>query len=671
MASSIECDQPLTTPPTEAVILPTNKASANKDISGEEATPEVKIVSVVPAESVEPVREIKNADDTNKVALDLPFQSPKPATELSPDDTSVEEGEISDDMSDSMAGMRSDSPENEGKQGDFDRITKSGIEPEQEAAMPIVEESVLEMSVLGGRHYLVELSPMTASFPTTNGVPAATNSSETATNKTMTGHSRETAKIQKSITMMNEDDVLNYDAEVDDETPKPSQPTRSVPPHMRPEFQPEVPHQYGLLNSRHSMPVSETSNFNDTSRGPRYPPYEPRRDYVDREQLARISAQLMKTKNELDSERKKNAHLRSTVQMEERQKLEGACSSMLANLLHDQVEALTLKAQVEAKARDLDFREKKIEQYEVYLSEGQKQVKYELEKQGVRPMSTIQLEHVRREVELNVMRSIADVEGKIYIKAESLRLREASQQMREQQYRATIRESVEKELRQKDSLTSEKANEMAEIDYNDGYVAGKEAGRKEAIDKARKLGFLEGYGACHRAQVSLSNFCQGRIPFDSPELAFVHDLSHPHNLFTIGAQIGELEAKGEGSKNGETKVEMKKPVTNGRMYDSVEEKRQTMQKEVIREQKKTEEPIRKMPPPRPTFASELRGASPMHNGHFILANKAASCVFPPTPKTNGFSGGYDIRAPAPAGRESGRRVVRYEGSEYENLIDFD
>ena len=35
-----------------------------------------------------------------------------------------------------------------------------------------------------------------------------------------------------------------------------------------------------------------------------------------------------------------------------------------------------------------------------------------------------------------------------------------------------------------------------------------------------------------------------------------------------------------------------------------------------------------MPPPRLTFAAELRGPRPMHNGHFILANNAAATSSP-------------------------------------------
>jgi hypothetical protein len=255
----------------------------------------------------------------------------------------------------------------------------------------------------------------------------------------------------------------------------------------------------------------------------------------------------MKTKHELDTERNKNLRLRKTIEAEQQQKVEAASAIMLTNLLREQAEALTLKAKVEARERELDLREQKVLQLEVYLSEGQKQLWFALEANGDRPMSAVQMEHARREAELNVQKTFADVNGKLNIKIESLRLREAAQKMREQQYKAMVRESLKAEFVE-NSLTSDKADEIAQIEYNNGFGTGKEARRNEALKQSHQRGFLEGYGACHRTQVTLSKVRQGLIAHDSPELDFLYDANHPHNLWNIGELVGRLERENKASQ---------------------------------------------------------------------------------------------------------------------------
>ncbi|KAG9196002.1 hypothetical protein G6011_01123 [Alternaria panax] len=460
---------------------------------------------------------------------------------------------------------------------------------------------------------------------------------------------------------------------------KTSKPVHSLPPHMRPDFQSPPSHHVGLQYSRHMMPPNEVARFNEGLRPSRFQNtlYQPRSDHMDREQFARISAQLMKTKHELDSERNKNRRLRTTIEAEQQQKIEAASSSMLTNLLRDQAESLTLKAKVEARERELDLREQKISQHEVYLSEGQKQLWFSLEKNGVRPMSAVDMQHAQRDAELNAQKAIADVSGKLNIKMEVLRLREAAQQMREQQYKAMIRDSLKEEL--ESPLTDNKAEEIDEIEYNNGLGAGKEVGCKEAFEKSHKIGFLEGYGACHRAQSSLFNMRAGRIPYDSPELNFLFDPSHPHNLHNIGMQIGELEAeteetkkehgnKSEGEKshgNGnivghqeqkriaDTRSHEEVPHLNGRVYGNTNGTMVHKREELVSRQVTPPSTISsiliptRIPPARLTFAAELRGPSATHNGHIILANSAAS----------------------PVGKETERPITKYEES-VANLIDF-
>ncbi|KAL1793666.1 hypothetical protein ACET3X_008648 [Alternaria dauci] len=427
---------------------------------------------------------------------------------------------------------------------------------------------------------------------------------------------------------------IKPDIDMTIESSKPFKPAHSLPPHMRPDFQSPLSRHFGVHDSRPMVPPNEVTRFNEGPRAPRshYTSYQPRGDHVDREQFARISAQLMKTKHELDVEREKNRRLRTTIEAEQQQKVEAASSSMLSNLLREQAEALTLKAKVEARERELDTREQKISQHEMYLSEGQKQLWYSLEKQGVRPMSAVDMQRARQEAELNAQKTMADVNGKLNIKFEGLRLREAAQQMREQQYKAIIHDSLKSEL--ENSLTDEKAEEIAELEYNNGYGAGKEIGRKEGHEKSRQRGFLEGYGACHRAQVTLSKFRQGLIDRNSPELDFLYDASHPHNLWNIGELVGRLQHEDdvERMKNVEKKevTTEKKSIINARADNVADETRNVDGKvngytngTMVH---KREEPFSRMPPARPTFAAELRGPSATHNGQIILANSAASPV---------------------------------------------
>jgi len=427
------------------------------------------------------------------------------------------------------------------------------------------------------------------------------------------------------------------------------------------------------------MSPIDANRFNDAPRAPRshFNSHGSRGgDHGDREQIVRMNAQVMKLKNELDAERNKGVRLRKSIEAEQQQKVEAASSVMLTNLLRDQATTLTLKSKVEARERDLDEREQKITQFEVYLSEGQKQLMYALEENGDRPMSAVQMEHARREAELSAQRAMADINGKLNIKIEALRIREAAQQMREQNWKAIVREQLEAEFAD-NSITHEKADEVAEEAYNDGFGAGKEAGRKEALKESHQRGFLEGYGACHRTQVALSKMRQGLIARDDPELDFLYDACHPHNLWNIGEMVGRLQ---RDDKIAQTKEHVKKetPIEKKTLAPVQEDNNPEETSRMNRNfdgrmnghtsghtngpnsghpngingntnsamiHKREELPF-KMPPPRPTFAAELRGPSLTHNGHIVLANNVAS----------------------PVAKETSRPIIKYE-DEGVNLID--
>ena len=324
------------------------------------------------------------------------------------------------------------------------------------------------------------------------------------------------------------------------------------------------------------MPPSELTRFNEASRGPRfnYPAYEPRRDTIDREQYARISAQLMKAKNELDDERAKGLRMRKTIEEEHQQKFDAASSAMLTSLIREQADAITAKARFEAKERELNFREQKIQQLEVFLSEGQKHLVCALEKNGDQPMNAIQTEHIRREATVTAKKSLADLEAKLATQIEQLSLRAQAQNTREQCYKTLVRESVLAELNAS-TISEDKAKEIAELGYKNGFAAGKEAGRKEMTEQNNQRGFLEGYRVSRNTQILLSKMRKGVISRDSPELDFLYDADHPYNPCTMGERLGQMEHKRVDKEAPKLIVKcedtvVKKSVMNGRANGTIE-----------------------------------------------------------------------------------------------------
>jgi LmbE family N-acetylglucosaminyl deacetylase len=419
------------------------------------------------------------------------------------------------------------------------------------------------------------------------------------------------------------------------------------------------------------MAVPTSPRYFESFRAPRnhtQNQYHNNRSDAGSNEAARLSAQLMKTRNELEAERKKNANMRVSVGDEQQKNMDAALGVMTTDLLHKQSKLLSRQEKVDAKERDLQYREARIEQLEIYLSEGQKQAyraaKVEYHKNEDDPtMVDINREFDRRQAELKVQKTMADLEGKFTNRLQGLQLREQAQRMREAQYKALVRENIEVELREKSSPDIEaKLSEVAELEYNNGFGAGKEAGARHAEAEARERGFLEGYGACHRTQVTLSKARQGLIAHDSAELNFLFDPAHPHNLYNMGAKLGYMEEKDT----------LKAPT---KIVQSVKGREPMVQVRV-------EEPVRRYvvlyssshsvylylyraPPPRPTFASELRGPQTMHNGQYVLANNSSTTAVVKASQTNGGNGGGRVGS----GVYEGRHIRQYDDVEEEEEED--
>lgn len=334
-------------------------------------------------------------------------------------------------------------------------------------------------------------------------------------------------------------------------------PSRSVPPHMRPAFKAPNAHS-GALEGRvgyFDPPQRSYANARQlhwpapVPRAPRsyFPPvgHQPSRPPLDFDELQRTKAQLIKARSDLDVERKVNAEMRKTVGAEKQASIGAAMANMLSDLLQKQADALTAKAKTQEKERDLQYREQRITQLETYLSNGQKQLKWQLEQRGIRAMSEVDEAHLRREVELKMKHQLSDIEGKIGIQVERLRHQEAAQKIREQQYKALIRDALENESREQlahDMQAKTGDAKFAEEAYERGLSDGKKSGVTKGSEAELKQEFLQGYAACYRTLTALHNVRNGKIAVDSPEVASLFDPTHPENPHNVGLDIGRMEA---------------------------------------------------------------------------------------------------------------------------------
>lgn len=234
---------------------------------------------------------------------------------------------------------------------------------------------------------------------------------------------------------------------------------------------------------------------------------------------------------------------RADTQDEKRNELDAGLSDLLSHLLHQHSSVLALEAKLEQKQRDVEFREKKIHQLEVFLAEGQKQLYFQLDRDGVRHMTDVEVERVQRAAELGAKKQIADVEGEIRAQVERLRMRESAQSLREKQYRAVVGASMEREMRV--ALVHELEARIATREFERGFAAGREDGGQaggESGVASREKAFLEGYAACRRVQVALTRLRSGQLAVNSPELEFLHNVDHAENLVERGVQLGRMEA---------------------------------------------------------------------------------------------------------------------------------
>lgn len=398
--------------------------------------------------------------------------------------------------------------------------------------------------------------------------PAATTATET----------KDDGTIEKDVLSASVEPEAGHDIAAV-EAPKPA---RSVPPHLRPSIQ----------SSATAQP-----RYADIPRAPRsHHANNSFRGFDGREEVARLSAQMMKVRNELDAERKKSTNMRSSIEEEVQKSTDASLARLTTELFQKQVKTLAQQGKLEAKERELLFRQAQIEQTEIFLSEGQKQLYRQASidngddvEESTLSMAEVNREYERRQAELVAQKNLSEREGQLSMRDKALQLREAAQMMREQQYKALIRSTVEAERRE-DVIPNmdAKLDEVADLEYNRGFGAGKAAGRAAADKGTHEQSFVEGYSAARRAELALNKLKMGSIARDSPELDFLYNASHPYNMFAMGARVGSMDLGKQTSMTNMTQTQgERKPVEVETSIQAQVEKRP------VQEQKKAEEAVRR------------------------------------------------------------------------------
>ncbi|KAF2128698.1 hypothetical protein P153DRAFT_386811 [Dothidotthia symphoricarpi CBS 119687] len=703
MSSSTENDGIVAEPVANANLVFVN------DVTTTEADIDVEYKSeaAIPAEESDQVPEFEATPIGEGVELESPSKLTAPHVG---DDTSLEDGEIGEVVHESIV-IREDKPiarESELSEVKDGEITKPLTTVHPDSEKEDIEHLAIEQTEDLTQHQDVVNLPMdptidedqtcvqdsertdtTDSYPT-SAIPDDTTavdhqSAEVHTEINGDGGVASTEQSKSNAEANTPDCTVDDDEDTAVETPVHSESTRTMPPHLRPGFNASALHHAGPLGSKHPALPAENLRPFEPPRAPRFmQPYQANRADADREELARMSARLMKGRSELEIERRKNADLRKTIETEKQGEMDAALSMMLADLLHKQSEVIAAKAKVQQKERDLHFREQKIEQLEVFLSEGQKQLHYQLDKDGVRHMTDVEVERIQREAELAVKKRIADIEGKIADQINRLRMQESAQTLREQQYKAIIRTSLESEVREK--VAPEIETQISQREYERGFAAGSTASPKvhetpvnerTMTAQDREISFLEGYAACHRTQLALSRMRNGRIPLDSPELDFLRDVDHPENLINRGMQLGRMEMQSARHSEQLTPILAQSVQSTQQQRQADEPVRRSLPphlRAAVQQQSvplarpanpptQHQPPIRSAPPfpPPRTFASELRGPQTLCNGHVVLANRAASDPTPiPTPAAGPSIGRQGMGSAQGQGVYTGRRVLQYE-----------
>lgn len=290
-----------------------------------------------------------------------------------------------------------------------------------------------------------------------------------------------------------------------------------------------------------------------------------KRDF-DRDSFGRLEATLRKTRQELDKERCEKKTMLRDIEERALQKTENAFGDLISELFRKRMDLVERSTDLEKKDLDLQRREELVKQLEVFLSVGQKEFNDARNREGCPEMAQIDLDYAQEQGVLNALFRFRRAQMDLDAKEEALNVRQSTLDLYTQQYKIQARDALEAEIRASlESTMQERIAGIAEAEYNHGFEAGKndggdtlrkaeyergfEAGKEagsgngrgEAEEGAHRAGVMEGYHACRQTMDRLQKLRAGKLTYDSPELEFLTDGTHPENLFNRGLELGKWE----------------------------------------------------------------------------------------------------------------------------------
>ncbi|KAF2715362.1 hypothetical protein K504DRAFT_487064 [Pleomassaria siparia CBS 279.74] len=328
--------------------------------------------------------------------------------------------------------------------------------------------------------------------------------------------------------------------------PKPND-VSSIPAHLRPP--PTAPRSFGLRSSEFATPapapdVPKTPE-NYRASYDRYPSHRPLNTYNHMrggEDLARAQAQNMHLQKEVDTMRHQNETMRKNIQQEIEKDTDEVLGPMMIKVFHEKVALEKQRAKLRQKELDLHHRNIQVEQNELFLTIGHRQLFFEFEERERQTMSEVQLEHARREGAANAIAKMKQDDIRISARRQELSIQEAYLEDRESLYKAQVRGVVEEKVREQlEHEMKDRESQIINEAYERGLKEGRDQGLKEAVQEARNDTYADGFHAGFQAQKALIAFRNGDLSHDSPELAFIMDPNHPNNLFNMGMQVGRRE----------------------------------------------------------------------------------------------------------------------------------
>jgi uncharacterized protein YxjI len=250
----------------------------------------------------------------------------------------------------------------------------------------------------------------------------------------------------------------------------------------------------------------------------------------------------VKLQQEMMEERKKNQGIRRTIEAEVKANMEQTMHDLILEVFRKQSDLAKIRLDMEEKEIRLQRRADRIQQQELFLSEGQKLLMSEHPEIRLRDATHINMQLLRDDVTSEVNSKIMEANARVKARIERVEIHEAEVEFLKKNWRLHAEEALRGEVEH------EIMGHIAEAEYQRGFEHGKDMGRVEAMEAAHKEGYLEGYAAARKTHDTLMALRLGALPHDSPQLDFFYNPDHPENEYKRGVQIGYLRATQEARK---------------------------------------------------------------------------------------------------------------------------